>query len=158
MKKRQYTKKQKVKFEISAGGIVFRKTRSEFQIAFLLDPYKKWTFAKGHPKSRRESLKDAALRETQEEMGLRSLKVIEKLGKIDLWFWQNLRERKVLIHKPVYYFLMQTKASASGMSPQKSEKIFKTKWVDIEKAIGFSSYKNVRPLIKKAILKIKKLN
>lgn len=148
--------KNKIKFEISAGGIVFRKVGRDCQIAFLLDPYKKWTFAKGHPTSRQESLEDAALRETREEMGLKNLRVVEKLGKIDLWFWRKLQGKKVLIHKPVYYFLMQAPADAQ-MRPERAEKISKTRWVDINEAIKFSSYKNIHPLLKKAILKINKL-
>lgn len=142
---------KKVKFEISAGGIVFKKDGSKIQIAFLLDPYKKWTFAKGHPLNRNESLETAAMRETREELGLKKLRVVEKLGKIDLWF----KKKGVLIHKPVHYFLMQAPSGAK-LFPQKKEKIFQAKWVDINKSIEFSGYKNIRPLLKKATLIIKK--
>jgi len=147
----QNMEKKKFKFEISAGGIVFRKIGGKVEIAFLLDPYKKWTFAKGHPLNRSESLEMAAMRETKEELGLNKLRVVEKLGKIDLWF----KKKEVLIHKPVHYFLMQAQNSAK-LFPQKKEKIFKAKWVDIDEAVQFSDYKNIRPLLKKAILIIKK--
>lgn len=140
----------KVKFEISAGGIVFRKTRRGSDIAFILDPYKKWTFAKGHPK-KGESLAACAKRETEEETGLKNLKMIEKLGKIDLWFWR----KGFLIHKPVYYFLMMSPNERARMRPQRKEKIFKAAWIEIDKALAFSGYKNVRPLLKRAISEIK---
>lgn len=141
--------RRKVKFEISAGGIVSRKIGHNYQIAFLLDPYEKWTFAKGHLE-KGESLEAAAEREVEEEMGLRNLKIINKLGKIDFWF----RWRGKLIHKLVYYFLMEA-PTHSKPKPQKKEGITKIKWVDINEAMDFCSYKNIKPLLKKAISKIK---
>lgn len=148
--------KKKVKFEISAGGIVFKKLkikdeRLKAMIAFILDPYRHWAFPKGHIK-KGEKVISAALRETKEETGICDLKIIDKLGKMDFWFQQ----KGVLIHKLVYYFLMQT-PDHSEMQPQKKEKIFKARWIEIDRALDFCGYKNTKPILKKAILKIKKL-
>lgn len=144
---------KKIKMEFAAGGIIFRKKKNKIQIAFILDPYGKWAFAKGHL-HKNESLEEAARREVEEETGLKNLKIIRKLGKMDFWF---RRQSGTLVHKFVHYFLMQAPASAKFV-PQVEEKIFKAKWVDLEKALDFCGYKNTKPLLKKAILMIKKLN
>jgi ADP-ribose pyrophosphatase YjhB (NUDIX family) len=134
-----------MKLEITAGGIVCQKTNKGIKIAFILDPYNKWAFAKGHVE-KGEKTASAALRETQEEMGISDLKLIEKLGSIDLWF----RQKNVLIHKIVYYFLMEAMAGVKT-HPQRKEKIKAVKWVDLDHALEFASYKDIKPLLKKAI-------
>lgn len=139
-----------MRLEISAGGIVFQKTKKGIKIAFLLDPFNKWTFPKGHVE-KGEKTASAALRETREEMGIEDLKIVEKLGPIDFWF----RWKGELIHKIVYYFLMKVKTGAETR-PQKKEGIKEVKWIDIDRALEFSSYKDVRPALKKAIKILKK--
>lgn len=140
-----------MRLEISAGGIVYQKTKSGIKIAFLLDPFGKWTFPKGHVE-KGEKTTSAALRETQEEMGISDLKIVQKLGTIDFWF----RWKGELIHKIVYYFLMEAKTGAKAR-PQYKEGIKAVKWVDLDRALEFSSYKDVRPVLKKAIESLKSI-
>jgi len=134
-----------MRLEISAGGIVYQKTKKGIKIAFLLDPFGKWTFSKGHVE-KGEKVASAALRETKEEMGIKDLKIIEKLGPIDFWF----RWKGELIHKIVYYFLMEVKPGVKAR-PQKKEGIKEVRWVDLDHALKFASYKDVKPVLKKAI-------
>ena len=47
----------KAKKEISAGGIVFKRTSRGVRIALILDPFGKWAFAKGHVEEG-ETIKD----------------------------------------------------------------------------------------------------
>lgn len=145
------SKDERVKVEISAGGIVFKRTPQGVRIAFVMDPYGKWTFAKGHME-KGEGLDQAALRETREEMGLGRLRVIAPLGSIDIWFRDRYRPetKGVLIHKYVHYFLMEAPARAKG-SPQKKEKIRKIIWVNAGRAMRTSSYEDVRPILRKAL-------
>ncbi len=141
----------KVKVEISAGGIVFKRTPKGVRIAFIMDPFNKWAFAKGHVE-KGESIVDAAVRETREEMGLRKLRVVAPLGTIDFWFRDRYRAetKGVLVHKYVHYFLMQTPTGAYG-KPQKTEKIRKIIWTPLAKAMSTSSYEDVRPILRKAV-------
>jgi 8-oxo-dGTP pyrophosphatase MutT (NUDIX family) len=141
----------RVKVEISAGGIVFKRTSKGVRIAFIMDPYGKWAFAKGHVE-KGEAVIDAALRETGEEMGLRKLRIIAPLGKIDFWFRDRYRAetKGVLVHKYVHYFLMQTPAGAYG-KPQKTEKIRRIIWMPLGKAMATSSYDDVRPIMQRAL-------
>lgn len=140
-----------VRVEISAGGIVFKRTPKGVRLAFIMDPYGKWAFAKGHVDTG-EAVQDGATRETREEMGLRNLRVVEPLGTIDFWFRDRYRQetKGVLIHKYVHYFLMQTPAGAYG-KPQRTEKIRKIIWVPLRRAHETSSYEDVKPILDKAI-------
>jgi 8-oxo-dGTP diphosphatase len=138
-----------VKVEISAGGIVFKRTPKGVRVAFVMDPYNKWTFAKGHVE-KDESLVDAAVRETRGEMGLKKLRVVAPIGTIDLWFRDRYRAetKGMLVHKYVHYFLMQTPTGAYG-KPQKTEKIRRIIWVPLGKIKATSSYEDMRPMLQK---------
>lgn len=140
---------RQAKTEVSAGGIVFKRTPQGVRLAFLLDPFGKWAFAKGHVEAG-ETVEAAALRETREEMGLGRLRVVAPLGKIDFWFRDRYRveSKGTLIHKYVHFFLMQAPSHAKGQ-PQKKEKIKKIIWVPIERIDRISGYKDVRPILKK---------
>lgn len=135
--------------EQCAGGIVFKRTPKGVQVALLTDPYGWWSFAKGHME-KGETLEQTALRETREEMGLGRLRVIMKLGTIDLWFRDRYRDasRGTLIHKYVTYFLMEAPPSAKGM-PQKKERIRRLTWVPLRQVKYKSGYRDMQPLLGK---------
>lgn len=139
--------------EYSAGGIVFRRTPHGAEIAFLLDPFNKWTFAKGHIE-RGESAKHAAAREVQEEMGIHRLRVVVSLGRIDWWFTERRGSahspRGARVHKFAYYFLMEAPPH-TRLTAQKSELIKAVRWIPAERALRFSSYKDVRPILRRAL-------
>ena len=99
-----------------------------------------------------ETIKDAAVRETMEEMGLTDLKVIKPLGKIDFWFRDRYRKesRGMLIHKDVHYFLMEAPSDAEG-TPQKKEKIRKLIWTSLAQVERKSGYTDVKPIVAKAL-------
>ena len=141
----------RVRIEVSAGGIVYRRTPNGVRVAFILDPYNKWTFAKGHVELG-ETVRQAAVRETKEEMGLKQVRVIAPLGKLDLWFRDNYRPeiRGTLIHKHVHYFLMEALSPEMG-TPQQDEKIRKVIWVDLRQVNSKSSYSDVKPMLSRMI-------
>lgn len=142
----------RVQVEISAGGIVYKRTRKGLKMSLMLDPFGKWTFAKGHVESG-ETIEQAALRETAEEMALRGLKLRLPLGTIDFWFREKYRpgSKGMLVHKFVHYFLMEAPSGEWG-SPQKHEKIRQIIWVDPREAMAKSSYEDVRPVLEKALI------
>lgn len=137
----------KVKVEVSAGGVVFKRTPRGVRVAFIMDPYGKWTFAKGHPE-KGETLEQAAIRETREEMGLGRLKIIAALGKIDIWFRDRYRpeSRGMLIHKYIHYYLMEAPPRAKGQ-PQQKERIRRIIWVPMRNASTTAGYKDIMPFI-----------
>lgn len=143
-----------IKTEVSAGGIVFQRSEKGILIAFILDPYGKWTFAKGHVEQGEKS-EAAAVREVEEETGLKNLEVIEYLGKINFWFKDKYQNIGAKVHKFVYYYLLEAPRD-SKHHLQKEEKIKGLKWVPLEKAESFSSYKDAVQVLKKAVQILKK--
>lgn len=138
--------------EISAGGVVYRKSNGTVEVGFILDPYGNWTFPKGHVENK-EKTDEAARREAEEEMGLTGLKVREYLGKADFWFKDRYVRKGELVHKFLHYYLMEAPAG-SVAKPQKKEKIQEVAWVPLNKAYARSDYKDIEPLLRKAIIKL----
>jgi len=141
--------------EYSAGGVVFRRMPHGPEIAFIEDPWHKWTFAKGHIE-KGESTAQTALRETSEEMGVRQnvLRLIKPLGRIDWWFREQYQGKAspkgTLIHKFAHYFLMQVSPDIQ-FKPQRKERIHAVHWVPLSQALKRSSYKDVQPVLKKVV-------
>ena len=123
-----------MKLEFSAGGIVFRKREGQFEIALILDPYKKWTFPKGRIE-KGEKPEEAAIREVGEEIGIENLKPIKLIDKIDYWF----RREGELYHKYVYFFLLEAPLKA-GLKHQKEE-VLDAKWFNKNSALENVGYK-----------------
>lgn len=150
-------RRQKARIELSAGGIVYQRSAAGPLVAFLLDPYGKWTFAKGHVRrAAGEEPPSAARRETEEEMGLTGLKVIEKLGTTEIWFRDRYHHKGALVHKYITYFLMEAPAGSVGY-PEIKEKIKAIAWVPVSEAINFSQYANLRPVLKQAVRRIEEI-
>lgn len=140
--------------EISAGGLVFRRTPKGVQFALMLDSYGKWAFPKGHVEGG-ESREEAAARETLEELGLEEVRLLEYLGKIDIWFRDRYEKKGVLIHKDIHYFLFETPADAE-LRPDPGEHVYDARWVPIGKVAKTSSYPDMLPVIRRALGCIKK--
>ncbi|MFA6296547.1 MAG: NUDIX domain-containing protein [Patescibacteria group bacterium] len=140
------------KLEFSAGGIVFKKTKAGVKIALILDPFHKWTFAKGHVEEG-ERVERAALREVAEETGMYGLKLSEKLGEMDYWFKADSKGKpggKDLIHKVVYWYLMEAPEDVN-IELQDAEGIAELKWVTVDELSRIESYKNMQVIIDKAV-------
>jgi len=141
-----------MKQEYSAGGVVCRKTQKGIEILFILDPYDKWAFPKGHIEGG-EKPEQAALREIEEETGIgaSNLEIMEDLDTMEYQF--TLAEQK--IHKLVHFYLVKSKSDVKIL-PQRQEGIKDVKWVDLDKALDFLEYDNSREVLRKAIGYIKR--
>ena len=135
-----------MRFEFSAGGIIYRKTSvGKIEFALVLDSYDKWTFPKGHIE-KREKPEQAALREVSEEIGISDLKIIKLLDKIDYWF----RLKGDLIHKYVYFYLIE--APENAKLKHQVKELQDAKWFSQDEALKIIGYKKDEvPLLKKAI-------
>jgi 8-oxo-dGTP pyrophosphatase MutT (NUDIX family) len=95
-------------FEQAAGTIVFYKINDDDQPKFLLiergEPFNDWVFPKGKIK-KKENRREAAVRETLEETGLK-VKIVNTLSpEIYTYYWDPKNEKST---KKVHYFLAKT--------------------------------------------------
>lgn len=129
--------------EVSAGGIVVRRSDETPMFLVIRDSYSNWGFPKGHLEEG-ESPEDAALREVAEETGLANLTLQGPVQTIDWYF----RFRGKLIHKICHFFLIETDTEATF--PQREEGITACRWEPFDKASALISYDNARDVLKRA--------
>ena len=138
-------KSSKLIREISSGGIVFN-DRNEViltRVGTLRDKTQfHWKFPKGHIDPG-ETTKDAAVREVEEEAGVKA-RIIKKVGDSKYVFPMN-GER---IFKIVTYFLMEY--VSGDIKPQEGE-IEEVRWVNPEEALKLLSFSPDRMLLRKAL-------
>lgn len=146
--------KERPRIEVSAGAIVFRRSRQGVAVAMVVDSYGKWTFPKGHVR-RGESFLDAARRESAEEMGVRDLRPVRKLGTIDIWFRDRFVFKGKLVHKFIHYFLFEASQNARLRVPRREEgggeNIQDVAWVPLEEVTARSKYKDLEKILQLAL-------
>ncbi len=139
--------------EISAGGLVYKRTDKGLFFAMLKDSYGKWTFPKGHVEPG-ESFVKTAKREIFEEIGLKNLKTVGKLGVIDIWFRDRYVKKGEVIHKYIHFYLFEVHPEAKMVklsSNTEGEKILAVKWVPIKEIASKSDYKDMKPIVMQAL-------
>jgi len=145
---------ERVQREVSAGGVVFKRTPRSIKFAIMKDSFGKWTFSKGHVEEG-ETIEEAAARETIEELGLDEIRLLESLGEIDIWFRDRFEKMGTLIHKDIHYFLFETPFDAE-LRPDPSEHAYEAKWVSPGKIMEMSSYDDMKPILKRALSYVRK--
>ncbi len=95
----------KIIHQVSAGGIVYKKNSDYQWLICQHSQHKGWVFPKGlvGDKDKGESMETAALREVEEEGGVKA-KIIDKkpIKTFYQYQWQGS-----LVKKTVYYFIME---------------------------------------------------
>ncbi|MBE3556613.1 MAG: NUDIX hydrolase [Firmicutes bacterium] len=110
----------------TAGGIVYRIEAARPLVLLIRDRYGSWTFPKGHVEAE-ESLQEAALREIEEETGIRGV-VEESLG--DLFYTFTVEQGKIE-EKQVHYFLVRATGGTPRPQPGETEAVA---WFAIDEA------------------------
>ena len=152
-RKQKGRSKGKEVHEISSGGVVFKKTPRGFAFAMMKDSYGKWTFPKGRVE-KGESLEEAAARETLEELGIEEIRLLDYLGKIDIWFRDRFEKKGALVHKDIHYFLFQSPKNAT-LHPDPEQRAFEAKWVPASKVLTSSSYDDMKMIVRLALELVK---
>ena len=134
---------RRIREEVSAGGIVFRRDGARTLVLLIRDSYRNWGFPKGHVEPG-EAPDQAALREVGEETGLGALAVRAPVETID---WE-FRFRGQRIHKTCHFFLIETQHRRTA--PQRAEGITACRWATFEQADRMLAYDNARGVLRQA--------
>lgn len=133
--------KAKIPVEKAGGGLVYN---DKNEVLFIYRN-KKWDLPKGGIE-KGEEIEDTALREVEEETGVKNLKITRKLTKTYHIFKRNGRYKLKITH----WFEMKTSFSGK-MTGQLEEGIEKVEWVKPENIASCltNSYENIKLLFEK---------
>jgi 8-oxo-dGTP pyrophosphatase MutT (NUDIX family) len=109
---------------IEAAGGLIRNSKNELLMIFRLE---KWDLPKGKIE-KGESVREAAIRECEEETGVKGLSIIKELE--NTYHVYTLKEKPIL--KQTYWFEMFTN-EVSSLTPQIEEDITEVKWMSKER-------------------------
>lgn len=129
------------KLDEAAGGLVVRRDGNGLEVVLIgvdRGGGVRWSLPKGHFK-KRESADQAALREVNEETGLR-VQIVAQLPTIDYWFV----EHRVRYHKFVHYFLMR---SVGGSFDDHDDEVVDVRWFAWGDAVSRMAYANERGVL-----------
>jgi 8-oxo-dGTP diphosphatase len=134
-----------MKFEFSAGGIVFKK---ENQSLFILiaqhSQHHGWVFPKGligdHVKE--ESKESTALREVKEETGV-DAEIVKELEPVTFWYVFNGEK----IKKTVYYYIMK---HVGGNFENRDMEMESVEWVPLDEVVERLTYKSDKQVFEEA--------
>lgn len=132
--------------EISAGGVVFRRTGDQVMIQLIEDRYGRITLAKGKMEPG-ETTEQTALREIEEETGIRG-RIHQKLETVSYQYEHPMHGP---IEKEVHYYLVQ---AMDGTHEAQVEEIHAVDWVSPEEAWSKQTkqgYPNNEIVLKRAL-------
>ncbi len=134
----------KAQVQRSAGGVICQKREGKMWVALIATKGGEvWGLPKGLVEKGEKPLQ-TALREVEEESGLRG-KPVTDLGYIEYWYRNSTT--KVLYHKFVHYYLL---SHVGGDVTQHDWEVHEARWFPIEEAIERASYQNERGVLIKA--------
>ncbi|MEE8163350.1 MAG: NUDIX domain-containing protein [Anaerolineae bacterium] len=136
----------KTKFQLSAGGVIFRESEGIEVALIATKGGEVWGLPKGLvERERNEPLEEAALREVQEETGLFG-RVLERIDKIEYWYrWEEDNE-PVRYHKIVYFFLIEHQG---GDVRNHDFEVDEVRWFALAEAERVASYESEREILHK---------
>ncbi|RJQ38418.1 NUDIX domain-containing protein [Candidatus Microgenomates bacterium] len=130
-----------MKFEFSAGGIVYKKEKDELMILVAQHAqHHGWVFPKGliGDNIKGEKKEETAIREVKEETGVNG-KILKSLKPVTYWYVFEGEK----IKKTVYYFLMEYISEDASKKDKEMENV---EWLpinEVEKRLTYKSDKQV---------------
>ena len=124
----------------AAGGLVRNLETNHYLFIFR---NKKWDLPKGRI-NKNEEVKNAAIREVEEETGVENLSIIKPLNTTYHIFKKNRKYRL----KKTFWYLMETDYTGE-LTPEKKEGIEKANWIDKKLIASLKSrmYQNINLVI-----------
>jgi len=134
---------------VSAGGVVYKRNGRDIEIALCgrKEP-PRWSLPKGTP-DRGETLLEAALREAQEETGLR-VAVEKPVGSINYWFQSPADQTRY--NKTVHFYLMMVQG---GSTQDHDPEFDEVQWFAAEEALQRLTFANEAKILNQALTLIR---
>ena len=129
---------------VSAGGVIFRRVKDEFEVALILHRGG-WCLPKGLVE-KNETFEQAALREVREETGLEG-ELVGKIGAISYSFTQEGR-----YFKTVHFFLLRY---VGGSTDQHDSEVYGVKWFSTSDALQILTFVKERQILQQALAMLK---
>ncbi len=134
--------------EVSAGGVIVRMNEGHVEVAIIARYNRggrlEWCLPKGHPEGR-ETFQQAALREVEEETGIRG-RILAPLGSIDYWFTVTGRR----VHKTVHHYLMEAIGGELTIENDPDHEAVDVAWVRLGELPEKLSFLNERRIVELA--------
>lgn len=135
------------KLQISAGGVAYRKRAGRIEIALIsVGDDGRWQLPKGLV-DKGESTEQAAVREVREEAGIQA-EVVQRIDKVEYWYFGNEEGRRVRYHKLVYFYLLRY---VSGDVGDHDWEVNDARWVEIGEALEMMAFESERKVVAKAM-------
>jgi ADP-ribose pyrophosphatase YjhB (NUDIX family) len=139
--------KIKTRFQLSAGGVIFRESDGIEVALIATKGGEVWSLPKGLvDRERKEPLEEAALREVQEETGLHG-RLLEKIDKVEYWYNWKENNEPIRYHKIVYFFLIEHQG---GDIKDHDFEVDEVRWFPLAEAERMASHESEREILHKA--------
>ncbi|VAX28342.1 hypothetical protein MNBD_NITROSPIRAE02-1405 [hydrothermal vent metagenome] len=133
-----------LKKQISAGGVVFKRDSDGIKVVLVsVKNGSVWTLPKGLVE-KGEQPEVAAIREVQEETGLRG-RIVDSLDTVSYWYF--LKDENTKYHKTVYYYLIEYMGGSTG---NHDWEVDEASWFPLDDALKMVKYKGDREILERA--------
>ncbi len=142
---------QEVVRETTSGGIIFRRNEKRggrLEILLIQDAKNRWTIPKGHVEPDEEP-KATAEREIREEAGLKEMKVLNWLGKVNFRY----RRSQTLVLMTMHIYLVQGLGDTNDLTPE--DWLNDIRWFPVNQAIDKIAYDDIGKLMLIGMKKIR---
>lgn len=134
--------------EVCAGGVIFYRDNNQYKFVVILDAYGRWTLPKGHVE-KDEQVEETAIREIEEETGLKDLKLLEKIGETEYEVHQPQTQPFL---KKVHFFLFET--NYQDLVLPATAEVKDAKWLKATDALNLINYENIKVIFETALRKL----
>lgn len=148
---------EKLPKEELGGAVVIRRDpaspsqggKKEIYFALVHDVFGYWTFSKGHLE-KNEDIEDGTEREIKEELGVKNLKILKKLGDNE---YIAADPETGPTRRHVSYFLMETKDKELVL--ESSGGLDDARWFALREVRDLKMYSDIKPVLETALKELK---
>ncbi len=147
---RAATSRPTTRFEVSAGGVIYRRTDQGIEVALISTKGgTRWQLPKGK-QEKGEELEVTAAREVAEETGLFGT-VLASLDTIDIWFSVSEEGRAIRSHKVVHFYLLEYR---HGSTDDHDDEVDDARWFPAAEALVRLTFPSERRVTEQALAQL----